>query len=93
MFGRKKKIESLRKQKKEQAKRYAHVVESAVKIYSRDIEEAKKKKSKGVGFHEDRLDCFLRTVRETTEYQENKKKYDKIIERAKMQAKPEAKRK
>lgn len=80
MFGKKKRENELAQQKREQVKRYGHVVESAVKIYAENIAEAQGTKSRR--FHQDRLDAFLIEVKRSPEYKENSKMFDKLIAKA-----------
>ena len=79
MFG-KKKVKSLRKQNKEEAKRYEHTVSCAVKNYIHLINNEKSKGGKAI--YTGQLDGFLNAVRMTDEYKHNSRRFEKIIKTA-----------
>ena len=72
---------SKRKQQKAAEKRYKRTVEIAVTSYMQKISAAKETKGKKseIKYHQNRLDGFIKAVRETPEYKENPRKYEKLI--------------
>lgn len=86
MFGKKKsnwkkpKIKSVKAVKKAEAKRYARTVKCAIENYSRLISTNTKNTSKHWA---NEMNSFIHAVKQTDDYKENKKKFDKIIAAAK----------